>query len=93
MNSGKILLGVLAGIAIGAITGILFAPEKGSTTRKNIADKSDAYANKLGSQFKGFVEGMTEKFESMTNEAEAMAENGASKVAKGLDHMTGSKRV
>lgn len=93
MNSGKILLGVLAGIAIGAIAGILFAPEKGSTTRKKITDKSDAYAQKLGTQFKGFVDDMTEKFEAMTEEAEVMAENGASKMAKGMDHLTGNKRV
>lgn len=39
MESGKIALGVVAGLAIGAIVGILFAPEKGSVTRKKLADK------------------------------------------------------
>jgi gas vesicle protein len=38
MNSGKVVLGVLAGIAAGALLGILLAPEKGSKTRKNITD-------------------------------------------------------
>ena len=32
MDSGKVVLGVLAGVAAGAILGILFAPEKGSVT-------------------------------------------------------------
>lgn len=36
MSSGKVLLGVLAGAAAGALAGILFAPEKGSKTRKRI---------------------------------------------------------
>ena len=36
MKSGKVLLGVLAGAAAGALLGILFAPEKGTKTRKMI---------------------------------------------------------
>ena len=37
MGSGKVLLGVLAGVAVGATLGILFAPDKGSETRKKIS--------------------------------------------------------
>ena len=44
MKTGKVVLGTLAGLAIGALAGILFAPEKGSTTRQQIKDKSDDYA-------------------------------------------------
>ena len=92
MKSGKVVLGVLAGIAIGAITGILLAPEKGSKTRKNIADKRDAYVDKLGSQFKGFVESVNEKFEALTHEATVMAENGTAKMSRSVDHLTDHKK-
>ena len=34
MSKGKLLLGVLAGVAAGALLGILMAPDKGSETRK-----------------------------------------------------------
>jgi len=44
MSSGKVLLGVLAGVAAGAFLGILFAPEKGSNTRKNISKKGEDFA-------------------------------------------------
>ncbi len=40
-DTGNILLAVLAGAAVGAGVGILFAPDKGSNTRKKIKDKVD----------------------------------------------------
>ena len=51
MSSGKLLLGVLAGVATGALLGILFAPEKGSVTRKKIAKSSEDYADSLKDKF------------------------------------------
>lgn len=92
MKSGKVVLGVLAGIAIGTITGILLAPEKGSKTRKNIADKRDAYIDKLGSQFKGFVENVSGKVDALSNDAQRMAENGAAKLSRGVDQVTDHKK-
>jgi gas vesicle protein len=63
MGSGKVLLGVLAGVAIGATLGILFAPDKGSATRKKISQKSDDYIDALKEKFDEFLESITEKFE------------------------------
>lgn len=34
MNSGKVLLSVLAGAAAGALVGVLFAPHKGTVQAK-----------------------------------------------------------
>ena len=39
-NASKILLAVGTGIAVGAVLGILYAPEEGSETRKKIMKKS-----------------------------------------------------
>ena len=39
MNAGKLILGVAAGVAVGAALGVLFAPDKGTTTRKKISKK------------------------------------------------------
>jgi len=51
-NQGsKTLLTFLAGLAVGAIAGavagVLFAPDKGSETRKKIADKAGSLSDEL----------------------------------------------
>lgn len=79
MNTGKVLLTTLAGISAGAILGVLFAPEKGSDTRKKISNRSDDYLNHLGAKFENFVDGMTNQIENMKSEASEMAYNGKAK--------------
>ena len=88
MSSGKILLGVLAGVAVGAALGILFAPEKGSTTRKIIAKKSDDYAEELEGKFEDFIEGVTRKFENMKEDASRMASKAKHKMEEAEAEMT-----
>jgi gas vesicle protein len=44
-NSGKILAAAAAGIAAGAVLGILFAPDKGTETRKKITDQGKKIAD------------------------------------------------
>jgi gas vesicle protein len=80
MSSGKVFLGLLAGIAVGATLGILFAPEKGDTTRKKISKKSDAYAKELEDKFSDFVDSMAAKFESLKDEAVHVAQKGKKKI-------------
>ena len=64
MSNGKVILGVLAGVAAGAILGILFAPDKGCETRKKIAKKGADVADDLKNKMNDFVAELTEKFES-----------------------------
>lgn len=50
-NSFKILAVFAAGAAAGAILGILFAPDKGSETRKKMADKGKKLTDSLEKKF------------------------------------------
>jgi len=86
MNNGKVMLGVLAGVAAGALIGILFAPDKGSKTRRKILDKSEDYADDLKTKITDLWESITEKFETAKEDAEKAISNGKAKVEDGL-HM------
>ena len=79
MSSGKVLLGVLAGIAAGAMAGILFAPAKGSRTRRRILLKGENYADGLKDKFNQCIDDFSEKFEQVKGEVSAFAQKGKNK--------------
>lgn len=64
MNTGKVVLGVLAGLASGAILGILFAPEKGADTRKKIAKNSKDKLDDLKSKYNDVIDQLSSKLET-----------------------------
>ena len=74
MSSGKVLLGLLAGVAAGALLGVLFAPDKGSVTRKKIVKKGEDYADDLKEKFNEFLESISEKFEKVKEDVADFAE-------------------
>jgi len=74
MSAGKVLLGVVAGLAAGALLGVLFAPEKGSDTRKMIKRKSEDLADEFKEKFDDFLETVSEKFEKVKDEVTDFAE-------------------
>lgn len=47
MNSKKTILAILAGFAAGAVLGVLFAPDKGSGTRRTILSKGGSLSNRV----------------------------------------------
>lgn len=80
MSAGKVFLGVVAGVATGAILGALFAPAKGSVTRKRISRKVSENADDVKEKFNEYVDAITEKYESIKEDAMEWADKGKSKV-------------
>ncbi len=65
MRTGKFVSGLLMGVAVGAFVGILFAPDKGSKTRKKLRRQSDDLKEKLNNM----VDDMTEKYEQVIDKS------------------------
>ncbi len=80
MNSGKVVLGVLAGLASGAILGILFAPDKGSETRRKIVKKGSDSIDELKEKLDDLMTALTENFEEVKDDAMELFEKGKGKV-------------
>jgi gas vesicle protein len=62
MSSSKMMVGFLAGAAIGALAGILLAPDKGSVTRKKIATKTGDLTDSVKNSFNDFIDGVKETY-------------------------------
>ena len=54
-NTGKIIGAVLVGVAIGGILGVLFAPDKGSETRKKILAKGEDLKDLVQDKISGLM--------------------------------------
>jgi gas vesicle protein len=64
-NTSKILVALAAGIAVGGVLGVLFAPEKGSETRKKISEEGKKIVDNVKNKFRE----AKEKFECAPEEA------------------------
>jgi gas vesicle protein len=80
-NPSNSLLALLAGVAIGAGLGILFAPESGRKTRQKIKEGVDEYSEELQQQLQDLktrvssvVGAKSEQFQNTVDEALAETE-------------------
>lgn len=68
MKSSNVLLGILGGLAAGAIAGVLFAPDKGSKTKK-IKKKAQGLKSELRDEFEVFLDKMEDKYQTINEKA------------------------
>ena len=71
MKTSSTILGILGAAAAGAFLGVLFAPDKGSNTRKKITDKSKDYGDNLKTKFDGIVSTITSNGKDIIDEGKA----------------------
>jgi gas vesicle protein len=69
MKTNKVVTGIIGGLAVGAILGILYAPDKGCNTRKKIAKKSTDLKDNIKDTFSDFLSNIENKYADLTSKA------------------------
>ena len=76
MSSSKLLSGILLGAAAGAVLGILFAPDKGTETRRKIAEKGSDLTDSLKTKVNEYADVISEKYDTAKQKLTGMASEG-----------------
>jgi len=80
MSTGKVVLGVIAGAATGALLGILYAPARGSVTRRSICRKGERGVDGLKDKFSEFIDTITDRFEKVKDDVNDLVDEVKDKV-------------
>jgi gas vesicle protein len=82
MSTSKVLLGVVVGLAAGAMAGILMAPDSGSNTRKKLSDRGQGMVDDLKGKFNDFLDGFMSHVETVKDDASDIADRAKNKIGE-----------
>lgn len=71
---GRVVKSILISATVSLITGILFAPDKGSETRKKISKKGKEFSDMTRDEFEEFINYTRKKYEEAKKQADNYVE-------------------
>lgn len=78
----KSLPGILVGLAVGAVVGLLLAPESGKKTRKKISSESDSFFKDLQDQLQTGLENIKSQYNDYVDSAESKVKDTVKQVKR-----------
>jgi gas vesicle protein len=85
MSGNKVILGVVTAAVVGAIIGLLIAPEEGANTRKKIKKKTNSLASDLIDALERSKQDAKKTAENLKDEGTAYKEEALNKAAEYTD--------
>ena len=86
MKTSNAVMSIMAGAAVGALAGILFAPDKGVTTRGKLTRQGESLMGDLKGKvdyYKGKAVEMVDQFaDTIHSHKDRMIENGKAQIAR-----------
>ena len=82
MSTSKVLLGVVVGLAAGAMAGVLMAPDSGTNTRKKLSSQGQGVVDDLKSKFNDFLDGFMSHVETVKDDASDIADRAKNKIGE-----------
>lgn len=79
MKAKNVMLTVLISAAAGAAAGILFAPEKGARTRRELSKRGRDLSNMARDEFEDFLDEVRDRYEETHDLADELLSKGEKK--------------
>lgn len=74
MKNKNVAIGIASSVAIGAILGILFAPDKGCNTRDKIIQKGKGLKNNIKDGIESLTSSIENEYEKIVSKTEDIAQ-------------------